>query len=492
VTQRQKCSLTRVSDLHRQERSHADPVGLWAKASINRGEESFEAVKSSPQFRMTSHPTEFEAYFEYDRLCVHLDALLDGHFDVIAERPRVLTGADRIELNHFVRDKVNHLSAISRKVLDGRYTFSPFLQKSIPKPDSKETRIISFAGIRDSIVQRAIYEYVYPVVDSKLSDSVFGYRKGKSAHDAVRSIRKHIVEARVYVFDADLRKFFDTVDHAILLARVEELGLDQRANKLIWRFLKTGRVPPEQVLQHRERKGKQLKYTPIPTTIGVPQGGVLSGLLSNLFLSGFDSVIREGFAGYVRYADDFLVCCDSEIDCRRVHELVKTQLEAIRLQLNNEKTKECVLAASGVDFLGFNISSRGVRVRSRNIVKFKARVRQVLVSQRILEMSELTLKSLTRRLMYKICGPSDTQIRKMADRGKRISRCRRSWIGFFRIVDDHVQIRALDHWLRQQVSLFMWRKHKARIRHREMRQAGLTSLMRSLWVARSQRPPPII
>src|SRR5262249_4956094 len=156
------------------------------------------------------------------------------------------------------------------------------------------------------------YEYLYPLVDAKLSPSVFGYRKGMNAHDAVRLIRKHFAEARAFVFDADLRKFFDTVNHDVLLAMVRRLNLDRRAHDLIRRFLKTGRVPQAQVEEHKKRKEKQTKYIPEPRTIGVPQGGVLSGLLSNLYLSQFDGSIRKRYQGFVRYADDFLVCCQSE------------------------------------------------------------------------------------------------------------------------------------------------------------------------------------
>ncbi len=430
----------------------------------------------------------FEACFTREHLDAGVEALLDGHFDVIAERPRISNGADRIDLEHFLRDKDKHLTAMSRKVLDCRYTFSPFLERQIPKPDSNEHRTISVASIRDSVIQRALYDYLYPTIDANLSTSVFGYRKGKSAHDAVRVIQKHFDEGRVFVFDADLRKFFDSVDHDVLLDMVQQLNLDDRAVKLIRRFLKTGRIPTSQVAEHKKRKGKQIKYTPEPRNIGVPQGGVLSGLLSNLYLSRFDAAIREQYEGYVRYADDFLVCCRSKNECGQVHELAKLQLELLRVQLHPDKTKECVLAASGVDFLGFRISVRGIRVRSRNILKFKARIRYVLETQKLFKTSARTLRSLVRRLTFKIQGPNEEQLKKLAERGKRVARCRRSWIGYFRIVDDLTQIRGLDRWLRRQVSAFMWEKHRFRVRLNQMQKAGLPSLINSLWLARSRKP----
>ena len=107
----------------------------------------------------------FADHFSIASLESSFERLLDGHFDVIAERPRISTGADRIELELFLRDKDKHLAAAQRKVLSGRYTFSPFLERQIPKDGSTEMRTISIASIRDSIVQRALYDYLYPFVE---------------------------------------------------------------------------------------------------------------------------------------------------------------------------------------------------------------------------------------------------------------------------------------------------------------------------------------
>jgi group II intron reverse transcriptase/maturase len=430
---------------------------------------------------------EFESFFSCENLSKCYQSLLDGHFDVIAECPRIQTGADRIELAYFERDQVKHIAAISRKVQTDRYTFSPFLERQIPKPDSKDLRTISIACIRDSIVQRAIYEYLYPIVDSKLTSSVFGFRKGISAHDAVRLVRSHFTNGMTCVFDADIEKFFDSVKRDILLEMIGGLVLDERAVTLIRRFLKTGRIPFAQVLERQQRTGKQTKYTPEPGTMGVPQGGVLSGLLSNLYLSNFDVVMGQQFVGYVRYADDFLVCCKSEEHCKQAHALTQSRLDLLRVRLNPDKTKECVPATPGVDFLGFRICARGVRIRGRNILKFKMRIRSVLETQRLGKSPAVTLRSLVRRLEYKIRGPSEEQLKKLAARGKKIGRCRRSWIGYFRIVDDTTQVRSVDHWIRRQVSAFMWEKHRLRVRLKQLQEAGLPSLMKCLWHAREKQ-----
>lgn len=430
-------------------------------------------------------------HFTKDALEAILERLLDGHFDVIAERPRISTGADRLELDLFMRDKDKHLAAASRKVLSGRYTFSPFLERQIPKDGTTEMRTISIASIRDSIVQRGLYDYLYSFVDALLKDGVvFGYRKGVSAHDAIHAIKHHFQKGRTYVFEADLEKFFDTVDHDILLAKVSSLQIDERVETLVRRFLKTGKIPSEQVEEHRVSKGKRRKYTPEMRHKGVPQGGVLSGLLSNLYLAEFDGSILEHHAGLVRYADDFLVCCIGEQECQAAHALATSLLTPLKVNLHpsQKKTKICVRAESGVEFLGFNITPNTIRVRGRNIAKFKDRIRRVIESQKLKTTPELTLKSLCWRLAFKIRGPNEAQLKKLAERGRKISVAQRSWIGFFRIVDDMEQIRLMDRWIRQQITQFMWKNHKVRVRAKDMQEYGLPSLVNSLWKARRPKP----
>lgn len=153
---------------------------------------------------------DFDDSFAIPALARIFHELLIRRYDVVADEPRILPGADRIQLEHFERDRDKHLSAIHRKAVQGRYTFSPFLGVEIPKPGSKETRPISLSTIRDTIVQRALYDYLYPQIDSLLTESAFGYRKGVSAHDAIRAITEHVRDGRGWIVDVDLTKFFDT------------------------------------------------------------------------------------------------------------------------------------------------------------------------------------------------------------------------------------------------------------------------------------------
>lgn len=207
-------------------------------------------------------------------------------------------------------------------------------------------------------------------------------------------------------------------------------------------------------------------------------------------MSAFDGALLERHPGLVRYADDFLVCCKTNEECQQVHELVKARLAPLKLRLHDTKTHPCVEANTGVNFLGFCVSTRGVRVRDRNVVKFKTRIQGVLKTQKVYSTAPRTLRVLAHRVAYKIRGPSDQQLKMLAERGSVVAQCRRSWIGFFRIVDDMTQIGSLDRWIRKQVSAFIWKQHKERVRLKHMQAAGLPSLINSLWKARSQQPPP--
>lgn len=358
--------------------------------------------------------TEFSSSFDLSALEENYQRLRNGHYDVIKKKYRIAIGADRIDLKLFDRDLDKHLRAIQRKVLQGRYTFSAFLEHEIPKVDSKELRTISIASIRDTIVQRALYDHFYQKIDTRLTESVFGYRKGRSAHDAVKKIRRHFSEGRGFVFDADLSKLFDKIDHETLMEKLESLGnIDPIAAKLVFRFLKTGKIPSNQVKAIREAKGRLVKYQPERRTAGVPQGGVLSGLLSNLYLADFDNHILSNFPGYIRYADDFVVCCDSETECASLRGFVKSTLPK-GAQLNDDKTTDCVSAKRGVDFLGFRITAKKLRVRGRNIGKFKQRIAGVITNETEKKYInwQKALKYLIRRLQLKIEGPGEDDLQE--------------------------------------------------------------------------------
>lgn len=419
-------------------------------------------------------------------LAASFDRLLMRHYDVVADEPRMIAGADRIQLSEFRRDADLHMRAIERKVIQGRYTFAPFLGVDIPKPGSKDKRPLSIGAIRDTLVQRGLYEYLYPRVDPLLQNAIFGYRSGRSAHAAIDAIRQHVADGRTWVVDVDLTRFFDTVDHALLLDKLSQLAVDNRVHKLVFRYLRTGRVDPAQVAAERGRKQRQRSFTAPSRTLGIPQGGVLSGLLSNLYLSQFDASVVAKHDGYVRYADDFVVCCTTQQECASAYALIQSEIATLCMSVNAAKSRESVPIADGIDFLGFRVTDTHVRVRGRNIHKFKNRVRNVITSQRVHRTPDATLRSLAYRLNFKIRGPNEEQkLRLVAQAGVKNPHLR-SWIGFFRVVTDVEQVRQLDRWIRREMSGFMWRTHRTRVSYTDMRQAGLRSLVGALYDARRQ------
>lgn len=430
---------------------------------------------------------EFEHVFSVDQLRRSFEQLLKRHFDIFAGEAIIIPGSDRIQLKHFERDLDQHLRAIQRKAVQGRFTFSPFLGVDVPKPGSKDKRPISIAAIRDTLVQRALYDYLYPRIDPLLTDSVFGYRTGRSAHAAIRTIQKHIRGSSKYIVDVDFQKFFDTVSHDILLEKFDKLTVDSRARQLVFRFLRTGRVDADITASQRKATSCQQKFVAPSRNLGVPQGGVLSGMLSNLYLAAFDRQVGSGFPGYVRYADDFVICCKSASQCSDAFALVQQQASVISMTLNSAKTRPCVSVVEGVEFLGFRIDDKRVRVRGANVHKFKNRIRSVIDSQCLCPTASATLVDLVRRLNYKIEGPNKSQREALRIAGVQNPH-RRSWIGFFRIVTDLRQIRELDRWIRGEISAFIWQRHRESIRYKSMRNAGLCSLTKCLFRARLPAP----
>jgi hypothetical protein len=184
----------------------------WASAQLSsrfrRLESAVNPKSTTEQLPEHEQDAAFDAAFSPAALDAEYEDLLRSHHDAFTDAPRIATGSDRLTRTQFERQRTQHFTAASRQVLRGDYKFSGFLEREIPKDDTGDVRTISVAKIRDVVVQKALYGYLYDAVDARLSDSVFGYRKGRSAHDAVQAIEEHFKAGRVCVFDADLKGFF--------------------------------------------------------------------------------------------------------------------------------------------------------------------------------------------------------------------------------------------------------------------------------------------
>jgi len=271
-----------------------------------------------------------------------------------------------------------------------------------------------------------------PIFDPGFSASSFGYRPGRSAHEAVRQVLRHDRAGRKYAVDLDLEKFFDRVDHDRLMARLSRKVSDKRLLKLIGRFLRAG------VLD-----GKQVR----PTRQGVPQGGPLSPLLSNVVLDELDRELEERGHPFVRYADDVVIFVKSRRAGERVKSRITRFLERrLRLAVNEAKSR-VVCITQELTYLGFAFQGGRLRWSDETSARFKRKVRQ------------LTGRNWGVSMKYRL-----TALRRYLV----------GWMNYFGISDYYRPIPELDGWIRRRVRMCYWRQwRRLRTRIRKLLSLGV-------------------
>ena len=215
------------------------------------------------------------------------DNLVNAHARVV--RNGGAPGVDGMTVDELMPYCRQHWARIREDLLNGRYRPQPVRGVEIPKPDGKGTRTLGIPTVMDRMIQQALLQILEPIFDPTFSDGSFGYRRGRSAHDAVRRARDLMRDGHRWVVDMDLEKFFDRVHHDILMSRVARRVKDKRVLLLVRRFLQAGMM-------------KDGLTT--PRTQGTPQGGPLSPLLSNILLDELDKELERRGHRFVRYADD--------------------------------------------------------------------------------------------------------------------------------------------------------------------------------------------
>lgn len=373
-------------------------------------------------------------------------------------------------------------SSFCNRAQTGKYLFSPFRETQIPKaPYTKnefkiakqkgKLRTLSICTINDTIFQNMIYQTIYDYTENrfykKLDYNIFGYRKGKSVNSAIKDINKYINEGYLYGLDGDIEKYFDKIDHERLLKKVSKFyGKNSLITKYITRFIKVKRVPVEnkqKITKYFTRKPKTCART-----IGIPQGGVLSGLLANLYLYNFDIYVTENLAkkfdiNYIRYADDFLILCKDPNIIIPIYKRCLAYFKREKLKLhdidtsaidntkpNSNKTKAINLNKNHfIEFLGFKISPKYIGVKSDNITKFKNNIKHIIKTS--IE-NEDSFESIIYKINAKILGNGIF--------GKGLftpcKRCHKpqkpqSWIGFFINITDMRILKNLDKWIRKEL-----------------------------------------
>ncbi|MFE4423830.1 group II intron reverse transcriptase/maturase [Streptomyces sp. NPDC093064] len=335
-----------------------------------------------------------------------------------------------------------HWPAVWAELDAGTYRPAPVRQVIIPKPGGGE-RMLGVPRVLDRLIQQAIAQVLVPIFDPQFSGSSFGFRPGRSAHQAVRVARRAIEDGNRWVVDLDLDRFFDRVQHDVLMARVARKVRDRRVLKLIRRYLEAGIM---------------VDGVKMPSEEGTPQGSPLSPVLSNIMLDDLDRELFKRGHRFVRYADDVRVFVRSERAARRVLDSVTAVVEQrLKLRVNREKSK--VIPASRATMLGFafyyTLGGVKIRVDPKALTRWKAKIRE-LTSRR-----------------WSVA---------MEDRIARINRYMTGWMGYFQLSDAFRPFRDLDEWFRRRMRQIRWKEWKMpRTRRANLRRLGINESFSHQW-----------
>lgn len=292
------------------------------------------------------------------------------------KRNRGAAGVDKVSVEMFGVNLRENLNALKRDLKSGNFRAKPLRRKHIRKsPRSKKTRPLGIPVVRDRVAQEVLRRLLSPIFEPLFHDRSYGFRPERNCHQAVEQVLRLHGEGYLVVLDADIKGFFDNLPHHVIMQAVARQVADGNVLDLIQRFLTAG-VMEDGVFK--------------PTTVGTPQGGVISPLLANIVLNHLDWQLDKAGFRFVRYADDFVVLCRSHREAREAHDLVQHILEGkLELQLSPEKT-HITTYGKGYEFLGFFLSSRSRRMRDKSEQKFKDKIRELTVRKHNLDAETIT------------------------------------------------------------------------------------------------------
>lgn len=269
-------------------------------------------------------------------------------------------GVDRVTIEMFTNRKETNLNRLSAALQTGTYVPQAVLRTWIPKPGSTEKRPLGIPTVSDRVVQNALRHVLEPIFERDFAEHSYGFRPGRSCIDALARVESLLEAGYTHVVDADLKGYFDAIDHDILMERIEEKVSDGRVLQLLRQMLTQGIFEDGATWTPEE---------------GSPQGSVISPLLSNIYLDPLDHLLAEQGFAMVRYADDFVVLCRSSAAAAAALDLIRTWVEGARLTLHPMKTRTVDAATEGFDFLGYHFE-RGYRwPRKKSLQKLKDNVR---------------------------------------------------------------------------------------------------------------------
>ncbi len=290
-------------------------------------------------------------------------------------RNRGAAGVDKVSINMFDANREENLAALMRDLKTGTFRPRPLRRVYIPKgPDSKKLRPLGIPVVRDRVAQEVIRRLLAPIFEPQFHDDSYGFIPGRNCHQAIERVLELHAQGYLTVLEADIQGFFDNIPHRIIEEAVAAEVADGNILRLVKGFLTAG------VMEDGVRK---------PTTVGTPQGGVISPLLANIVLNRLDWQLHKAGYRFARYADDFVVLCRNKQQAQEALDEVRNMLEnELGLSLSPEKTM-ITTYGTGYEFLGFYLSSRSRRMRDKSVKNFKAKIRALTVRKHNLDANAI-------------------------------------------------------------------------------------------------------
>lgn len=344
-------------------------------------------------------------------------------------------GTDGMQVDELLPYLRENQETLIQKIRDGRYKPNPVRRVEIPKETKGEFRKLGVPTVVDRVIQQAITQELTPIYEEQFSENSYGFRPKRGAHDALRQCQKNVNDGYVYVVDMDLEKFFDTVCQSKLIEVLSRTIKDGRVISLIHKYLNAGVIANGMFES---------------TEIGMPQGGSLSPLLSNIMLNELDKEIESRGHRFVRYADDCMILCKSRKSAERtLKNIIPFMERKLFLKVNRKKTG--VEHISKVKYLGYSFyrykGKCRFRVHPKSVTKMKNKIREL--TDRNKGMSNAT-------------------------REEKYQQFVRGWVNYFKLADMKNLLKATDEWARRRIRAVYWKQwKKIKTKYRRLKALGL-------------------